>query len=127
VRRDRADHGQRQSHRGERGEKWRYPQCSRQNQPQRPENLEQTDGAELDIADSGCHPIGPAASRARGCVSFVTPVARKIAASSTWAVQSAVSMRRTIVAKQTSCHHAFCVIGTGRRLLSSAERGVINR
>ena len=56
VRRDRADHGQRQSHRGERGEKWRYPQCSRQNQPQRPENLEQTDGAELDIADGGGPP-----------------------------------------------------------------------
>ena len=54
-------------------------------------------------------PIGPA-GWARGCVSFVMPVPRKMAASSTWAIQSAVSTGPTIGARRTSCHHAFCVI-----------------
>ena len=64
---------------------------------------------------SPAQPIGPAASLARGCVSFVRPVATKMAASSNWEVKSAVSMSVTIGDKRTSRHHTFCVIVDSRR------------
>ena len=40
VRNDRPDHGHRETHRGERGEKRRDAQCAGQDQPERAEHLE---------------------------------------------------------------------------------------